>query len=117
MHRKVIRYSAVVSGVLASAAIAILPANDASAEAFDADKVMNNMTVEQRSAYVSGVIEGLAIARYMKDGKQPAGMKCIYDWYYEEASNIRVIYDAFDRYPTYPPGSIIDVLVKQKCGD
>ncbi|GEC17470.1 hypothetical protein [Nitrobacter winogradskyi] len=56
-------------------------------------------------------------ARYMKDGKQKTGMKCIYGWYYDDKSTIRTVYDAFDKYPTYPPGAIIDVLVKQKCGE
>ena len=89
----------------------------AAANDFDAAKVMNEMTAPERSAYVAGVVEGLAVARYMKDGKQKTGMQCIYGWYYDDKATIRLIYDAFDKYPTYPPGSIIDVLVKQKCGE
>lgn len=89
----------------------------AAANDFTADKVLNEMTVEERSAYIAGVIEGLAIARYMKDGKKPDGMTCIYDWYYEDKANIRTIYTAFEKYSSYPPGTIIDVLVKQKCGE
>ncbi|OLP58348.1 hypothetical protein BJF93_07040 [Xaviernesmea oryzae] len=78
---------------------------------------MNAMSSEQRAAYLAGVIEGLAIARYNKDGKQKTGLGCIYDWYYKDKSNLKLIHDAFDKYPTYPPGSIVDVLVKQKCGE
>ena len=89
----------------------------AAANDFDAAKVMKEMSAQERSAYISGVIEGLAVARYIKDGKQKAGMKCIYGWYYDDKSTIRAVYNAFDKYPTYPPGAIIDVLVKQKCGD
>lgn len=94
-----------------------LAAQPVAANDFDAAKVMNDMTAQERSAYIAGVIEGLAQARYMKDGKQKAGMDCIYGWYYGDKTTIRLIYDAFDKYPTYPPGTIIDVMVKQKCGE
>ncbi|MBN9033811.1 MAG: hypothetical protein J0I23_28870 [Rhizobiales bacterium] len=84
---------------------------------FDADKVMNQMSADERISYIAGVVEGLAGARYMKDGKKSEGMNCIYDWFYEDKSTLRTIHDAFGKYPTYPPGSIMDVLVKQKCGE
>lgn len=94
----------------------VLPLSAAASD-FTAEKVMNEMNNDQRVGYIAGVIEGLAIARYMKDGKQKAGMECIYDWFYDDKGTMRVIFDAFDKYPTYPPGSIIDVLTKQKCGE
>lgn len=78
---------------------------------------MKEMNGQQQVAYFAGVIEGFAVARYMKDGKQKKGMECIYDWFYEDKGNLKIIMDAFERYPTYPPGSIIDVLVKRKCGE
>ena len=89
----------------------------ANASDFNAEKVMKEMKPEQQYAYLSGVIEGLAIARYMKDGKQKDGMGCIYGWFYEDKSTLPAILDAFDKYPTYPPGAIIDVMVKRKCGE
>lgn len=86
-------------------------------EQLDAGKVMNKMNNDQRTGYIAGIIEGLAIARYNKDGKKSEGPDCIYDWYYREDGTLRAIFAAFDKYPTYPPGSIVDVLVKQKCGE
>lgn len=84
---------------------------------FTAEKVLNEMAVAERAGYIAGVIEGFAIARYMKDGKKPEGMRCIYDWYYKDKGNIRLILEAFEKYGSYTPGAIIDVLVKQKCGE
>lgn len=84
---------------------------------FDADKVMNKMSNAERMGYLAGVVEGLAIARYNKDGKKSDGMNCIYSWFYEDKTTLPDIFVAFDKYPTYPPGSIMDVLVRQKCGE
>ena len=84
---------------------------------FTAEKVMKHMDDKQRYAYMAGVVEGLAIARYMKDGKQKAGMECIYDWFYGDKTTVNTSYAAFEKYPAYPPGSIVDVLAKRKCGE
>lgn len=92
-------------------------ASPAPAADFTAAKVMKEMSAEQRASYIAGVVEGLAIARYMKDGKRKDGMSCIYGFLYEDPQALRTIYDAFDKYPTYPPGAIIDVLTKRKCGE
>lgn len=89
----------------------------AAANDFTAQKVMKEMDEKQRYAYVAGVVEGLAVARYMKDGKQKNGMECIYDWFYDDKQSVDTIYTAFGKYADYPPGSIIDVLAKQKCGE
>jgi hypothetical protein len=60
-------------------------------------------------------VEGLAISRYMQDGKKPDGMNCIYDWFYKTPNTVDKIYAAFDHFPAYPPGSIIDALVRKSC--
>ena len=110
-----VKISAVLAGKLIFAGV--LVSGTAAADAFTAEKVMKSMTSDERSGYFAGVIEGLAIARYNKDGKKKDGMECIYDWYYKDKTSIRTLYEAFDRYPAYPPGSIIDVLAKRKCGE
>jgi hypothetical protein len=95
----------------------ILASNSAFAEDFNAEKVMKAMKPEERHAYMAGIIEGLAVARYHKDGKKKDGMGCIYDFFYKDKQSFTLILDAFEKYPTYPPGSIIDVLTKRKCGE
>lgn len=97
--------------------VGFLAHGTAAANDFTAEKVMKKMTSAERTAYLAGVIEGLAVARYYRDGKKKEGMSCVYGWFYDDRQNLRVIHDAFDRYPAYPPGSIIDALVKRKCGE
>lgn len=84
---------------------------------FTAEKVLKEMNAGEKFSYVAGVIEGLAMARYVKDGKKPEGMNCIYGWFYDDKKTVDTIYAAFEKYSTYPPGTIIDVLVKRKCGE
>ena len=80
--------------------------------------ILEKMSSEQRSAYVAGVVEGLAYARFQRDGKQEDGLKCIYDWFYKEGGDTaRTIYAAFERYPNYPAGVIVWTLMKKKCGE
>ena len=78
---------------------------------------MAKMDGKERFAFVAGVVEGLAMARYVRDGKKPDGMKCIYDWFYKEPKTIDLIYAAFGRYPDHLPGAIIGALANRKCGN
>lgn len=98
-------------------ATAMLVSGTATANDFTAEKVMKEMDATQRYAFISGVVEGLAVARYMRDGKKSEGMNCIYDWFYDDKKTIDVIYVAFGKFSTYPPGAIIDSLTKRKCGE
>ena len=81
-----------------------------------AGSVMEKMSVEERAAYFAGVIEGLAYARYAKDGKQTEGMACIYNWYYRTNGTLRKIYVAFDRFPDYTPGAVMAAMAEKECG-
>jgi hypothetical protein len=84
---------------------------------FTADKVLKEMDGVQSYTFIAGVVEGLAVARYMKDGQKPEGMTCIYDWFYDDKGTKETILAAFEKYGSYKPGAIIDVLAKQKCGE
>lgn len=95
--------------------LAVLPVK---AEATDltAGVVMEKMTSEQRSSYIAGIIEGLAYARYAKNGKADQGMKCIYQWFYEKDGTLRKIHAAFDRFKDYLPGAVIAAMIEKECG-
>jgi hypothetical protein len=98
--------------------LALLPlAGPAAATDFTAGVVMEKMEAEQRYPYIAGVVEGLAYARFSRDGKKTEGMKCIYDWFYEKPETLKLIYASFGQFPGYTPGAIIGALVKKKCGD
>lgn len=59
-------------------ALALAQGSEAAAEDFTAGVVMTKMNVEQRAAYLAGMVEGLAYSRYRADGKKTEGMACIY---------------------------------------
>lgn len=82
-----------------------------------AKKVMTDLPAGERYLFVAGMVEGLAVARYHKDGKKKDGMECILNWFYDDKHTKESIYAAFDRYADYPPGAVIDVLAKRKCGE
>jgi hypothetical protein len=90
----------------------------AQAEDFTAGFVMENMDRPERYTYVSGIIEGLAYARYVADGKQAGlGMRCIYEWFYDDSTHRQeTIYAAFERFPDHTPGAIVAALAEQECG-
>ena len=83
---------------------------------------MEKMTADQRNWYIQGVVEGLAYSRYERDNqhvegdaKTAAGMKCVYNWFYEKPGTTDLIYAAFGKFPGYTPAAIIGSLVKQSC--
>ena len=76
---------------------------------------MQKLAGGERYTFVAGIVEGLAISRYAQDGKKPEGMNCIYDWFYQNTKTIENIYTAFERFPDYPPGSVVDALARKTC--
>lgn len=102
-----------------STVLALLPLTGPVAWAtdFTAKTVMEKMEAEHRYPYIAGVIEGLAYARYARDGKKTEGMECIYDWFYEKPETLNLIYAAFGQYPEFTPGAIIGALTRKSCGD
>lgn len=111
------------SAAIASATLSLLGLlSPATANDFNAGTVMQKMDPNGRSWYVQGVIEGLAYARYQRDNqhvegdaKTVTGMKCVYDWFYEKPDTLKLVFAAFDTFPSYPPAAIISSLLKQSC--
>ena len=116
--------AAKMAGVIAAATSSLIGlSQQAKATDFTAGVLMEKMNANDRVPYISGVVEGLAYGRFMRDNehvegdkKSTVGMMCIYNWYYEKPHAIDLIYLAFGKYPTYPPGAIISNLIKQDCG-
>jgi len=95
-----------------------IAANDARAQSLNADAVLNKMTSEQQTAYVAGVVEGLAYARFLSDKPDETGMQCIYSWFYGSGEGKwRTIESWFSRYPEQSAGVLLYVLIKQECGE
>lgn len=110
------QYIRATAGYL-SASLAMIHINPALATDFTAKTVMEKMPAEQRYPYLAGVVEGLAYARYVRDGKQTTGMECIYDWFYKKPETINLIYAALGKYQDFTPGAVIEALTHKPCGN
>ena len=86
--------------------------------ALSAQEVLDNMSAEQHTAYVSGVVNGLAYARWLAEDRDDSGMLCIYDWYYKtdqrERFNERM--DWFERHPDQQVSVLMYALIREYCG-
>ncbi len=85
---------------------------------FNAGFVLNGMTSDQQVSYIAGIIEGLAFARWLKDEKEMEGMRCVYNWYYENSlEKWEQIEAFFGEHPDRKPGPLIYILVRSECGE
>jgi len=109
--------SSAIAGALAFG-LSIVAANDARAQGLDADAVLNKMTSEQQTAYVAGVVEGLAYSRFLRDKPEEEGMQCINSWFYGSGKNKwQAIENWFSRHPGQPASVLLYVLIKRECGE
>ncbi len=75
------------------------------------------MTSDQQVSYIAGIIEGLAYARWLKDGKNSTGMKCILNWHYAKDSKSWTQIEAFfSRHPTRQAAPLLYILTGKECG-
>ncbi len=88
------------------------------AQNLNAGAVMGNMNSDQRIGYVSGVIEGMAYSRFVRDKPSETGMKCIYDWYYKDNAKRwkKTLFPIFEKHKDKPVSVILYVLTKKSCG-
>ena len=89
---------------------------EAGAADFTAGVVVTKMSEGDRYPFIAGIVEGLAYARYKKDGDSTDGMKCIYDWFYETKSRPQEILDTFKRFTDYTAGAVIAAMAEKECG-
>ena len=83
----------------------------------DAGFVLREMKTEQQFAFVSGVIEGLAYARFLRDRPNEAGMQCISRWLHSDATGRwQLIEKLFTKHHDKPPAVLLHVLMKKQCG-
>ncbi len=95
----------------------IAGANISNASELNAGAVMNKMNADERFGYLSGVIEGLAYSRWLRDKPDSTGMSCIYNWYYKGGKKNTGRLDTWlNRHPDKPVGALMYVLIKKECG-
>ena len=88
-----------------------------------AGAVLKDMPVRERTAYITGIVEGLAYARFRKDTiaagtKNETGMTCVRNWFYKDAlGTLTRIEATFEKYATEFPPVILTLMVKKECGE
>ena len=85
--------------------------------------ILKEMPAGERMAYLMGVVEGLAYARFRKDtqtagNKDNSGSGCIYNWFYKDTTaSFDRIEATFKKYPDQFPATILALMIKQECGE
>lgn len=93
------------------------------AQVMTAGVVLEKMSSDELFAYVNGMVEGMAYARFRKDtlaagSRNEAGMKCILDWYWTSEDNTPFkIEAAFRQHKEHMPSTIIGTMIKNECGE
>jgi hypothetical protein len=109
------KYSHISAMILAAAAFL---SSGKEAAALTAEEVLNRMSDEERFAYISGVVDGLAFARWTADQPDNTGMQCIYDWYYGGNAAVReTIQTWLTRHQDRPVDALMYVLIRRECGE
>ncbi len=86
-------------------------------DSMTAGTIFTRMSSQESTAYLAGIVEGLAWARFVRDNRTPGGRDCIYDWFYSDAGrSLRSIHATFERYPDASPGRLVATLANTKCG-
>lgn len=118
---RILRNTAIGAAALMGTQTAL--ANDNSGTAMTAGVIMEKMPGDKRFYFVSGIIEGLAYARFLRDtkasgGNPESGMNCIYNWFYDDgAARMLRVEDAFKKYPQHFPSVLLTAMIKRKCGE
>lgn len=108
-ERSALKYSIVALPI-------ILGVNSVRAETLTAGVALDTMSSVEFSSFVQGVVEGLAQARYEKDGRDTDGMRCIYEWFYESGdTSLRDVISGFDKFPDHSPGAVMSGLINREC--
>jgi len=89
------------------------------ASALTAKELSSNMTSKEKFIHVSGVVDGLAFARWLADDKNPAGMNCITDWFYKSKTEEvwTQILDWFEKHPDQQVSALTYALIRSECGE
>lgn len=93
-------------------------ANAAQTGDITARSVLEKFNTTELNAYLTGLVQGFAHARYIKDGENAdGGMACIYSWFFNDDQSMVQIIQAFRRYGDNSPNAVMAAMLKQQCGE
>lgn len=88
-----------------------------------AGNVMSDMPVAERTMFISGIVHGLAYARFRNDTlasgeRDQTGMECILQWFgTDRLSRLMEIEATFEAYAGEYPPTVLAAMVKQECAE
>ena len=99
--------------------VAGLTLNAPQASALTVEDWLEFMPPNERTAYVDGVVEGLAFARWIADDRDQTGMNCVLGWYYGDGNGqaYQIARDFFDQHPDQHIGTLMYALIREECGE
>lgn len=87
------------------------------ANALTGEEVLTQLDTQAQYHYVSGVLQGLGYARFLKDKPNQDGTKCIQQWLIEGGPERWAIVEQWlDYHKEKPAGVIIYAMVSKECG-
>jgi hypothetical protein len=89
------------------------------ANALTVAEIRENLSAEEQTHYVAGVVEGLAFARWIADDRDATGMNCIWSWYLGSDTQARFNQQMtmFDRHPDQQVSTLMYALIREECGE
>ena len=93
--------------------------SSAQAQNLDAGFVLNELSTKEQSAYISGVVEGLAYARFLRDRPNETSMVCVQNWYFgaeDKKAVLAELFQLFEDYKDLPVAVLVNSVAKKECG-
>jgi len=88
------------------------------ANALTGGEILTKLDTDGQYHYVSGVLQGLGYARFLKDKPSQTGIKCIQQFLLQDDSTEKwqTIQQWLKHHEEKPAGVIIYALVSKECG-
>jgi len=88
------------------------------AQAITGGEVLNKMNAKEQSAYLAGVVSGMAQAKWLTEKPSTEGMDCINGWYFNGGEKRHKKINAwFERHADKSAAGLLYILIKKECGD
>lgn len=95
----------------------LLATGGAHAQGITAGSLVERLSPDEQFAYLAGAVEGLAYARYKREGTATGGAACINHWFYEKDGTQEDIISAFEYFAEYTPAAVLAAMIAEDCGD
>ncbi|MBL4761019.1 MAG: hypothetical protein JKY80_09305 [Mariprofundaceae bacterium] len=87
------------------------------ANALTGGEILSKLDTKAQTHYVSGILQGLGYARFLKDKSDLEGAKCIQAWLLKDGvARWQIVKQWLEHHKDKPAGVIIYTMVSKECG-